>query len=83
MKTPFKLFMIIFIPLGMMQCKEKEPEPLGKIIIGTWIENNPELFDGVSDIINFMSNSYVSKHFYFNGWQYSIINDTVFFEMKV
>lgn len=80
MKTLFKLFMIIAISLGMMQCKEKEPEPSGEIIIGTWIEKNPELFDGISDTINFMCNLYVSKHFYFNGWQYSIVNDTVFFQ---
>ena len=30
MKTLFKLFMIIAISLGMMQCKEKEPEPIIK-----------------------------------------------------
>lgn len=72
--------MIIGISLGMMQCKEKEPEPSEEKIVGTWIEKNPELFDGVSDTLNFMNNSYVLKHFYFNEWQYSIVNDTIFFQ---
>lgn len=49
MKTFFKLFMIIFISLGMMQCKEKEPEPKEKKI--HYVDYKPDITVTYEDTI--------------------------------
>ena len=55
MKIAFQIQLIVsavfFFGLG---CTSDDPMPASKDkITGTWIEKNPELFDGVSDTIVF------------------------------
>jgi hypothetical protein len=68
---------VFMIGLG---CSEDEPEPSKDKIIGTWIEKNPELFDGISDTIVFTEDASIKKHFYFDGWSYNTSSDTISFQ---
>ena len=61
-------------------CSKDEAEPSKDEIIGTWIEKNPELFDGISDTIIFSEESLVKKHSYFDGWSYTTSTDTISFQ---
>ncbi len=49
-------------------------------IIGTWIEKSPGLFDGISDTIIFTEDELIRKHFYFEGWSYTISSDSISFQ---
>lgn len=48
-------------------------------LVGTWIEKNPEMFDGIMDTIVFTKDALVKKHIVFDGWCYSAISDTIVF----
>ena len=48
-------------------------------LVGTWIEKNPELFDGIMDTIVFTKYGLVKKHIVFDGWCYSAISNTIIF----
>ena len=48
-------------------------------LVGTWIEKNPELFDGIMDTIVFTKYGLVKKHIVFDGWCYSATSDTIAF----
>ncbi|HUH74847.1 MAG TPA: hypothetical protein VLZ75_10655 [Chitinophagales bacterium] len=50
-----------------------------KKIMGTWVETYPELFDGKSDTIVFKDDFTIEKHLFYDGWEYSISKDTIFF----
>lgn len=68
---------VFMIGLG---CSKDEPEPSKDKIIGTWIETNPDLFDGISDTIVFTEDASIKKHFYFDGWSYTTSSDTISFQ---
>ncbi len=74
------LLLIIVVFMIGLGCSEEEPEPSKDKIIGTWIEKNPELFDGISDTIVFLEDASVKKHFYFDGWSYTTSTDTISFQ---
>lgn len=49
-------------------------------LIGEWVEEDPLLYDGISDTIVFTENNIVEKHFFFNGWKYEVENcDNIIF----
>ncbi len=84
MKIAFQIQLIVsavfFFGLG---CTSDDPKPASKDkITGTWIEKNPELFDGVSDTIVFTEDALIRKHFYFAGWSYSTSSDTISFQKE-
>lgn len=68
--------------------KEKEGEfqeelfdsNVPQFIIGTWIEKNPELFDGVSDTLEFGDDNIIYKYFLFKNSSYSFKNDTLYID---
>lgn len=74
------LFLTISVFMMGFGCSKDEPKPSKDKIIGTWVEKNPELFDGISDTIIFTEESLVKKHFYFEGWSYIIFTDTILFQ---
>ena len=79
MKMMNLLLIIVVFMIGL-GCSEEEPEPSKDKIIGTWIEKNPVLFDGISDTIIFLEDASVKKHFYFDGWSYTTSTDTISFQ---
>ena len=76
--------MINICLLGMfligIGCSKEESKSSQVNLVGTWIEKNPEMFDGISDTIVFTKDYTISKHFYFNNWKYIISNDSVSFK---
>lgn len=48
-----------------------------KKIIGTWVEKNPEFYDGISDTISFERNMTIGKHYLLNGRNYIIENNNL------
>ena len=82
------LLLTISVFMTCLGCTKVEPEqskdePSKDKMTGTWIEKNPELFDGLADTIVFTEDLLVRKHFYFNGWKYSTSTDTISFQKGV
>ena len=74
------LFVAISVFMIGFGCSKEDSEPSKNKIAGTWIETNPELFDGISDTIVFKDDLSVKKHFYFDGWQYVASTNTISFQ---
>jgi hypothetical protein len=79
MKMSNFLILISIFLIGVC-CSKKDTESIKDKLVGTWIERNPELFDGISDTLVFTDDFVVRKHFYFNDWKFSIHNDTISFQ---
>jgi hypothetical protein len=58
---------------------EKDSISVQDKLIGTWIETYPNHFDGIQDTIVFTDDYLIEKHFFFNGFNYSIENDSIIF----
>ncbi len=65
------LFIItcLFLSIGAGCDKDDEMTSCDKLI-GKWVEEDPLLYDGISDTIVFTKNNIVEKHFFFKGWMY-------------
>lgn len=74
------LFVAISVFMIGFGCSKEDSEPSKSKIVGTWIETNPELFDGISDTIVFKDDLSVKKHFYYDGWQYVASTNTISFK---
>lgn len=74
------LFLAISVFMIGFGCSKEDSEPSKNKIVGTWIETNPELFDGISDTIVFKDDLSIKKHFYFDGWQYAASTNTISFQ---
>lgn len=75
-------FLLIGFFMIMLCCSKKVAEYSKDKLVGTWVEKNPEMFDGISDTLVFTDDLTVKKHFYFNGWKYTISNDTITFKKE-
>lgn len=67
------LFIItcLFLSVGV-GCDSDDDISICHKLIGEWVEEEPLLYDGISDTIVFTENNLVEKHFLFNGWRYEV-----------
>lgn len=79
MKMSNFLILISIFLIGAC-CSKNDSESIKDKLVGTWVERNPEMFDGISDTLVFTDDFIVKKHFYFNGWKFSLYNDTISFQ---
>ena len=73
---------LISLCLALFGCSKNDDHTLlqnDSKLVGTWIEKNPEMFDGIMDTIVFTKDALVKKHIVFDGWCYSAISDTIVF----
>ena len=73
---------LISLCLAFFSCSKNDDDTLlqnDSKLVGTWIEKNPEMFDGIMDTIVFTKDALVKKHIVFDGWCYSAISDTIVF----
>lgn len=80
MKIYLLLFPFLLFASSCTKDETTENTIANNNLIGTWVEKNPELFDGISDTIVFTSELLVQKHVIFDGWRYSATTDTIFFQ---
>ncbi|HOA46504.1 MAG: hypothetical protein BWX65_00709 [Bacteroidetes bacterium ADurb.Bin057] len=80
MKTKLLLAIILLFSISCSKNEIGKEQILKDKFIGTWVETNPDLYDGISDTIIFNEKSLVEKHFYFDGWNYTIYADSIFFQ---
>jgi hypothetical protein len=81
MKMSNFLILISIFLIGVC-CSKKDSESIQDKLVGTWVEKNPEMFDGISDTLVFTDDFIVRKHFYFNGWKYNLYYDTISFQKE-
>ena len=81
MKMSNFLILISIFLIGVC-CSKKDSESLKDKLVGTWVERNPEMFDGISDTLVFTDDFSVRKHFYFNGWKFNLNNDSISFHKE-
>lgn len=75
-----KFVSLLFSFLLVLCCTRQEKEMEESFeIIGLWVEKDPELFDGVSDTIVFTEDFKIKKHFFFKGYNYEHVTDTLIF----
>lgn len=72
------MFLAGFLLYGSA-CSDEDNKSIQIDFVGTWIEKNPEMFDGISDTIVFTGDLMVEKHFYYIDWNYSISKDSILF----
>ena len=62
---------LISLCLALFSCSKNDDHTLlqnDSKLVGTWIEKNPEMFDGIMDTIVFTKDALVKKHIVFDGW---------------
>ena len=76
MKTlRFKHLLILicgFMSLASSCDKDEDDITICHKLTGEWVEEDPLLYDGISDTIVFTANNLVKKHVFFNGWKYEV-----------
>ena len=73
------ILICVSISLGAGCNKDDEITSYDKLI-GKWVEEDPLLYDGISDTIVFTKNNLIEKHFFFKGWIYKVKEcDTITF----
>jgi len=75
------LFILIFACLSVcVGCDNEDDIKICDKLIGEWVEEDPLLYDGISDTIVFTENNIVEKHIFFSGWKYEVENcDNIIF----
>ncbi|MUP36788.1 hypothetical protein [Labilibaculum euxinus] len=75
MKTIWVMYLLVFVSMFLFfgtGCEDNDDVTICNKIIGKWVEEEPLLYDGISDTIVFTENNKVEKHFLFNGWRYEV-----------
>lgn len=73
------LTMLIGTGIILAGCEEDNSSYVIEDFVGTWIESEPDKYEGISDTIVFNGKGTVEKNFRFENWEFEISNNLLTF----